>query len=86
MAGVTLDDFNFYLGIVLFTLALSLSIFVAIKGRLRFDKAMIFIMLAYILVFALELPFISGKGMNVVSVAAGALTQALLYFFVFEMR
>lgn len=86
MSDTALDNFNFYLGIVLFTVALALTLFVAIKGRLLFDKAMIFIMLAYLLGFALELPFLSGKGMNVVNVASGALTQGLLYFFVFEMR
>ena len=78
-------DFYDILSCALFAVALTLSLLVGVSGYAWHDRAMIFIMMSYTLSFGIELPFLDGKWMPVLKPLNGTLSQALLYFFVFEM-
>jgi hypothetical protein len=82
-----LNTFNAYLSSILFTVAILLESLVFYKVGKRLDKAMIFIMVAYIISMALRLPFLSddGAASNESTAIASAMIVGMIYYYIFEI-
>lgn len=63
----------------------TLTLFVAVRGGLLLDKAMIFIMLSYSISFATDVPILDQRWWNVMRPLSTGITIGLIYFFIFEM-
>jgi len=85
---MNLDDINSVLVYIYFAIGISTEIYVFVRIKERLDRSMIAITVVYLASFLLRFPFLSngGQGMNLSTFCAQMLMQALLYFFIFEMR
>lgn len=87
MDSESLSTFTAYLGSVLFSVAFVLESILFYRVGKRLDKAMIVIMLAYLISMFLRLPFLTddGAASNEATAIATALIVGMIYFFIFEI-
>ena len=83
-----LNDLNSILVYIYFGVGITAEVYVFTQVKLRLDRSMISITVVYLASFLLRFPFLSsgGQGNNLSTSCAQMLIQALLYFFIFEMR
>ena len=72
----------------MFALSLALEVYVAVRVRMRLDWAMIVIALAYLVSFLFRTSFfpLPDAGIRLLNATASLVIQAIMYFFVFEMK
>ena len=80
-----MENYDLGQGIVLLCLNLPCSLYVLIKGWKGLDKAMIVIIISYMFAFATDVYNYDKGFWGYIYPWNDALTQLLIYFFVFEM-
>jgi hypothetical protein len=88
MKDATLNRFNEYISVTLFTLASIVAAALYASVRMRLDVSMHVLILIFLAAFFIRLPFLweEEQGINLNFVFASNLTYGIIYYFVFELR